>query len=88
MASKLIKIPIMKPTLNKLNSLGKTQTNKKAKDLREFQQLWEQAQKELSQKAKTTEDKLFADFLANNYLDSQTGLITNKQHKESSSISC
>lgn len=78
----------MKQTPTTLNSPGKIQTNKKAKDLQEFQQLWEKAQKELKQKAQTTEDKLFADFLTNNYLDSQTGLITNKQHKESSSISC
>ena len=78
----------MKPTLSKLNSSSKIQADKKAKDLREFQQLWEQAQKELNQEAKTTEDKLFASFLANNYLDDQTGLITNKQFKESSSVSC
>lgn len=78
----------MKPTLNKLNSPSKIQANKKAKDFREFQQLWEKAQKELNQKAKTTEDKLFADFLANNYLDDRTGLITNRQSKESSSVSC
>lgn len=78
----------MKQTQTILNSPGKIQTSKKAKDLQEFQQLWEKAQKELNQKAQTTEDKLFADFLTNNYLDSQTGLITNKQHKESSSISC
>lgn len=78
----------MKPTLNKLNSPSKIQTDKKAKDFQEFQQLWERTQKELSQKAKTTEDKLFADFLTNNYLDKQTGLITNKQSKESSSVSC
>ena len=58
------------------------------KDFQEFQQLWEKAQKELPKKAKTTQDKLFANFLTNNYLDSRTGLITNKQHKENSSIAC
>ena len=58
------------------------------KDLQEFQQLWEKAQKELPKKAKTTQEKLFADFLTNNYLDSRTGLITNKKHKENSSIVC
>ena len=72
-------------TQNKPTYLGESSAKK---DIQEFQHLWEKAQKELSKKAKTTEDKLFADFLANNYLDSKTGLITNKQHKESSSVSC
>jgi len=77
----------MKLTPNKLNSIGKISA-KKTKDLQEFQHLWEKAQKELSKKVKTTEDKLFADFLTNNYLDSKSGLITNKQIKESSSVAC
>lgn len=64
------------------------QTIIKNKDLQEFNHLWEKAQKELTKKAKTAEDKLFADFLTNNYLDSKSGLITNKQHKENSSIAC
>lgn len=69
----------MKLTQNKPN---KTTTKK------EFQELWKKAQKELGHKAKTTEDKLFADFLANNYLDNKTGLITNKQTKESCLVAC
>ena len=77
----------MKLIKNKPTYLGKSGA-KKNKDIQEFQNLWEKAQKELSKKAKTAEDKLFADFLANNYLDSKSGLITNKQHKESSSVSC
>jgi hypothetical protein len=60
----------------------------KNKDFQEFQQLWEKSQKELAKKAKTTQEKLFADFLTNNYLDSKTGLITNKQYKENSSFAC
>ena len=79
----------MKLTQNKPGYLGKTGAKKqKNKDIQEFQHLWEKAQKELSKKAKTTEDKLFLDFLTNNYLDSKTGLITNKQTKESSSVAC
>ena len=72
----------MKLTQNKPN---KTTTNK---EIKEFQELWEKAQKELSQKAKTSEDKLFVDFLTNNYLDRKSGLITNKKVKESSLVSC
>lgn len=64
------------------------QTIIKNKDLQKFNHLWEKAQKELTKKAKTAEDKLFANFLTNNYLDSKSGLITNKQHKENSSIAC
>jgi len=74
-------------TQNKPTYLGES-SSKKNKDIQEFQRLWEKARAELSKKAKTTEDKLFADFLTNNYLDSKTGLITNKQRKESSSVSC
>jgi len=77
----------MKLTQNKPTYPGKSSA-KKNKDIQEFQHLWEKAQKELSKRAKTTEDKLFADFLANNYLDRKSGLIANKQHKESSSVSC
>jgi len=72
----------------KITSKNPNQLAIQNKDLQEFQQLWEKAQKELPKKAKTTQDKLFANFLTNNYLDSRTGLITNKKHKESSSISC
>lgn len=72
----------MKLTQTKLN---KTTTKK---EIQEFQELWRKAQKELGHKAKSTEDKLFADFLANNYLDNKTGLITNKQTKESSLVAC
>lgn len=78
----------MKLTQNKLNYPSKTSNKKPVKDIQEFQQLWAKAQKELNEKAKTTEDKLFVDFLANNYLDAKTGLITNKKTKESSLISC
>jgi hypothetical protein len=60
----------------------------KNKDLQEFNYLWEKAQKELPKKAKSPQEKLFADFLTNNYLDSKSGLITNKQHKENSSLAC
>ena len=72
----------------KMTSKNPKQLTTKNKDLQEFNHLWEKAQKEFPKKAKTTEDKLFADFLTNNYLDSKTGLITNKQRKENSSFAC
>jgi len=70
------KIPHMKINQNKPSYPGKTGV-KKAKENEQLQKSLELATFQLK-KSKSKKDQLMAKFLANNYIHSETGLITSK----------
>jgi hypothetical protein len=74
----------MKTIQNKLIPRNKITTKK---EIQELQKALELAAFKLK-KSKNKEDQLLANFLANNYIHPETGLITSKQKQESHSISC
>ena len=76
----------MKLTPNKLNYPSKTNA-KKAKENEQLQKSLELATFQLK-KSKSKKDQLMARFLANNYIHSETGLITSKIRWNSREISC
>ena len=66
----------MKTAQSKLNSTNKNAT-KKQKENQQLQKALELVTLKLK-KSKSKKDKMMAKFLANNYIHSETGLITNK----------
>ena len=76
----------MKITQNKLNYLDKTNA-KKAKENKQLQKALELTTLKLK-KSKSKKDQLMAKFLANNYIHSETGLITSKVRWNSREVSC
>ena len=74
----------MKLAQNKVNSANKNTTKR---EIQELQKALELATFKLK-KSKNKEDQLMANFLANNYIHPETGMITSKQKQESHSVSC